>query len=114
MQTSQRVYLRRDGKRGHEEIMIHVDWDRLTDADIRQLAAFYVLHRVEKELKGFDNCLPEAITYHASDFLHNEPMVQKELVIPESWREPPKSKARKELEKLMDGLTPEEIAALLA
>lgn len=114
MKTSFPIYLRRHKKRGHDETIVHIDWDGVDEKDLKRLASFYVLHRVESELKDWDTALPESVEYRAADFLHNEPLITRELEIPEKWKEPPKSKAGKELEKALAMLTPEEIAQLFS
>jgi hypothetical protein len=113
MHTSHKIFLRRNGKRSHEELTIRIDWDSVSPEDMRRFAEYYVLHRAEHDLKDFDRELPEAVTYRAADFIHNEPLVNVNLTIPDKWKEPPKSKARKELEKLFAGLSTDEIQTLL-
>jgi len=114
MRTSHPMFLRRHGKRGHEKVLVHVDWDGVSEADIRQLAAYYVLNRAAHDLKGFDEKLPDSVEYRAGDFIHNEPLTQQDWVIPDSQRGIRKSKARKELEELLKGLGPEEVKLLLS
>lgn len=113
MRTSHKIFLRRNGKRTHEELVVYIDWASVSADDMRKFAEFYVLHRAEKDLKDFENQLPEAVTYRAADFIHNEPLVNVELVAPAKWKEPPKSKTRKEIDKLFEGLSREEILILL-
>ena len=113
MKTSQKMFLRRHGKRGHEELLVHVEWDGVTDQDIKLMACHYILTRVRGEMQGEQHVLPEAVTVYAADYIHNEPLVQAELKIPAKWKEPPKSKARKEIDKLFEGLSREEILTLL-
>lgn len=113
MKTSFPVFLRRNNKRCHEELVIHIEWDGTSPEDIKQMAAFYVLRRVERELRDFPTQLPESVEFRAADYLHNEPLVMRELEVPAKWKEPPKSKAQKELESALSKLTVEDIRALL-
>lgn len=114
MKTSLQMFIRRHGKVGHEDIRVHVDWEGANDEDIKLMAAYYILNRAAHDLKGYDRGLPESVTYRAADFVHSEPLVQKEYVVPKSWKAPYKSRARKELEELLRGLSPEERATLLS
>lgn len=113
MKSSFHIFLRRDGKRGHDELLVHIEWGQLSSDDVQKLAAFYVLHRVQDQLKGWDEKLPESVEYLASDFLHNEPLVQREFDIPPSWKAPPESKALKEAKKAFLALSPDDIRKLL-
>ena len=113
MKTSFPVFLRRDGKRSHEELVIYINWDGLTLDDVKKMAAFYVLRRVERELKDYPTQLPESVEFRAADYLHNESLVTRELEVPAKWKEPPKSKAAREVEKALSKLTVEDIRALL-
>lgn len=117
MKTSHRIYLRRDTKRGHEDVTVLIDWTNVSDRDIKLMASHYVLHRAERDLKGYDNALPESIEYRAADFVHNEPLVQLPEA-PESWKSgtdkvEKKSKA-KVLKDALALLSPAELAELKA
>lgn len=113
MRNSFRIYLRREGKRGHEEVVVHIDWQDVNELDLKRLAALYVLRRVEHELKGWETSLPESVEYRAADFMNNEPLLECRREVPAKWKEPPKSKARREFEALVGDLSPEDIRILL-
>ena len=113
MKTSHQMFLRRHNKRGHEDIRVHIDWDGVSEADIKLMAAHYVINRAAHDLKDYDKNLPESVEYRAADFVHSEPLVNKDYTVPDSWKASRKSKARKELEELLEGLSPEEIKILL-
>lgn len=113
MKSSFNIFLRRNGKRGHEELLVHIEWGQLTSDDMQKLAAFYVLNRVKDELKGWEEKLPESVEFLASDFLHNEPLLQREFDIPPSWKAPPESKALKEAKKAFLRLSADDIRKLL-
>lgn len=112
MKTSFPVFLRRGGKRSHEEVVICIDWADVDLEDMKKMAAFYILRRAEHELKDYDTALPESVEFRAADYLHNEPLVTVHREIPAKWKEPPKSKSAKEFEKAVAGLSPDEIRAL--
>lgn len=113
MKTSLNAFFRRTGKRTHEKLMVHINWDSMSQEDIRTLAAFYVLHRVEEDLKGWEEKLPESIEFRAADYIHRQPMSEREFNIPEAWKAPPESKALKEARKVFAGLSAETIRKLL-
>lgn len=115
MKSSHQMFLRRNSKRGHESVLVLIDWSGVSDKDLRMLAAHYVVNRAAHDLKDYEERLPESVEYRAADFVHTEPLVQKDYVIPKSWTAPAKkSKARKELEELLEGLSPEERRILLS
>lgn len=113
MKTSIKIFLRRHQKRGHEDLLVHIGWDGLSQEDVQKLASFYVLHRIEAELKGWDEKLPESVEYRAADFLYNEPLVNLDVEVPAKWKEPPKSKAQKEFDKAIAELSADELRQLL-
>lgn len=113
MKTSHPMFIRRVDKRGHEKVLVHVDWSGISQEDIRQLAAYYVINRAAHDLKCSEEKLPDAVEYRAGDFIHTEPLVQRDWSIPESQRGITKSKARKELEELLLVLSPEEVKVLM-
>lgn len=108
-----RLLVKRDRAVGHEETELFINWDNVHPDDIKLIASYYIQHRVEDELKGNETKLPESVTVLAMQYIHREVREVKPLNIPKSWKEPPKSKARKELESLFEQLTPAERAALL-
>ena len=108
-----RLLVKRDRAAGHEETELFINWDNVHPDDIKLRASYYIQHRVEDELKGNETKLPESVTVLAMQYIHREVREVKPLNIPKSWKEPPKSKARKELEALMGMLSKEEIAVLV-
>lgn len=113
MKTFMRMYLRRKEKRGHEEVIVNIDWEDADDKTIRLLAGHYILLRAAEELKNWDEKLPAEVDYRAVDMIHNEPLTQKDYDIPETWKEGKHSKAYKHFKALMEGLSPEELRILL-
>jgi len=113
MKTSQKMFLRRCGKRGHEEVLVIIDWSNMSDSDLKSLAVHYVLNRAAHDLKDYDHALPQSVEYLVVDFIHNEPLVNLPPV-PENWRTNEPSKAVKSFKEALKGLTPEEVRALLA
>lgn len=113
MKTSHRIFLRRDGKRGHEPVLVVLDWDNVSQLEMDLMASFYILHRAAQDLKGFDHTLPESIEYRAMDFVHNEPLITMPEA-PAPWKTDKPSKAVKDFKEALKGLTPEEVRALLA
>lgn len=113
MKTSLRMFVRREGKRGHDEVLVSIDWAGCSENDISHMAGLYVLHRLERQLKQEDNTLPESYEVLAKDYTAvPEPEVPKRS-IPKAWKEPPHTAAYHKFTKLVEGLTPEEIAILL-
>ena len=109
-----KMLLKRHRADSHEEVELFVNWDNVSLDDIKLMASHYIHSRVSHDLKSYETKLPEAVTVYAGDYIHNEVIVEKPIVVPKSWKEAPKSKARKELEALFEDLTPAERAALLA
>lgn len=114
VKTSMRLLVRREGKRGHEETTIIVDWAGCSNEDVSQMAAYYVMHRMEHDLKGSEHCLASSYEVSAKDFTRiPEPEVPKRAV-PDKWKEAPHTAAYDKFTQLMDSLSPEEVAILLA
>ena len=122
MRTSSKCLVRRDGKSGHDETVVHVEWDGLTDEDIKVLASFYIINCVEQQLKTNTTRLPEQVVVNGRDYLHREVIVEKKVKVPDSWKsgedKPARGKAVKErqptLLELLKALTPEERKTLLS
>lgn len=106
------MYLRREGKRGHEEVLLFIDWEDVSEEDIKLMASHYVVNRAAFDMKGYDHILPESVEYRAADFVHTEPLVKLELAIPDAWKGKD-SKAREKFLEAVEELTPEEIMLLL-
>lgn len=113
MKTPLKMFVRRDKCRGHEEVLVHIDWENVSEEEIKLMACHYVLNRAAHNLKDFPNKLPDTVEYRAADFVHTEPLVQRDYTVPDSWRNPPHTKAYKKFHELIKDLTPEEIAILL-
>lgn len=113
MKTSINIFIRRDNARGHEKLLVHVDWGKLEEVDVKQLAAFYILQRVRDDMKGQEESLPESVLYHAEDFLHTEPLVKVPTEFPASWTAPPKGKTAKAASKILEGMSKEDLRKLL-
>lgn len=113
VKTSMRLLVRREGKRGHEETTIIVDWAGCSNEDVSQMAAYYVMHRMEHDLKGSEHCLASSYEVFAKDYarLPEPPVSQRE--VPKQWKEAPHTDAFNKFTQLMETLTPEEVAILL-
>lgn len=112
MKTSHKMFLRRDGKRGHEDVLVVVDWSDISEKEIKLMASHYIVHRAAHDLKGYDHALPESVEYRAADFVHNEPLVTMPEA-PEEWKSTGPSKALKDFKTALKGLSAEEIRTLL-
>ena len=112
MRTSQKIFLRRLDQRGHDETIVHIDWEGVSEHDIRLMASYYVLHRVEDELKCWDRKLPESVEYQAAAFIHNEPLLSKPFDIPFNKKQQ-HTTAYNKFKELLQGLSKEEVAILL-
>lgn len=113
MITSQDIFVKRYKAATHERLVVHVEWDGLSDADIKVLAERYIVHRLEHELKGSEERLPTAMTVYGLDFLNNDTFVAKPINLPKREVKVKKSKAEKELDKAFAELSPEELAILI-
>lgn len=114
MKTSLRMFVRREGKRGHEEVIAIVDWEGVSQHDMEIMAAHYVTNALAYQLKQEEYSLAESYEVFARDYLHIEVPVPKELKIPAKWKEPPRSKEFSKVRNILDGLSPEEIKILLS
>jgi hypothetical protein len=112
MKTSETMFLRREGKRGHEPVRVIIDWSDVSDEDMKLMASFYVMNRAAGDLKLWDHVLPESVEYRAADFVHNEPLVMMPPA-PDEWKSSGPSKAVNTFKEALKGLTPEEIRKLL-
>lgn len=115
MKTTSRMYVKRVEQRGHEDVLVHVDWEGTSEEDIKLMAHYYVLHRAKNWLEQEEKVLPESMSFRAADYVHNEPLVNKELHIPVEGKtsKPKHSKSYNQLHDFLSGLSKEELATLL-
>ena len=113
VRTSGTILVKRNSAKGHEEIVVHTEWDGCTEDDIKLMASLYVQNCVEWQLRLNETKLPEQVVVKASDYLHKPKYEKKELNIPAAWKAPPESKAAKAFKDAVKGLSIEDIRLLL-
>ena len=111
MRTSTNIFVKRNKAASHERTVVHVDWDRVSDEDIKMLAERYVVHQLEHELKQREERLPSSIEVLALDYVNNDRFVAKPINLPKR-QDICKSKAEKNFEEMFAALSVEEIAIL--
>lgn len=107
-----RALVKRYKASGHEEVNVVINFEGLPLEDVRLLAEFYVQHRVECELKGYESKLPDSIVVFAADYIHQEVFVAKPINLPPKIKGEKKSKEREQFEAATKGLTKAELAEL--
>lgn len=91
--------------------MLRIDWAGLTQRDMQLMCAHYLANRVHAELQKSEDVCPDTYDILATDFVHNEPVVQVPQYDPTKAKV--KYKIDKKLEELLRTLTPEEVRTLL-
>jgi hypothetical protein len=109
MHTEIRILTKRENKRGHCETKLTIDWSGVTAEQMLQIAQWAVIHEMQARYFKAEQNPPEKETVKVSDLIHDKPMILAKFT-----PAPPKVKVSKQLEDLLQQLSPEEIATLLA
>lgn len=119
--TEVKVLTRFNRGRGHRELGIVIDWDGITQEQLKFMAQQLIVHNLRAELFHADGEFPEEVFVQARMAAAEQQPCNRKYDIPESWKsgtdKPAKvQKAAKTPPNLLDllsGLSKEELAALL-
>ena len=119
--TSIRILTQKNKGANHHETALTIHWDNISVEQLKCMAAHLVVQKVQQELKSQDDPIPEELSVAAVMYWREfQPAEQREFQIPESWKsgsDKPEGKQKEKkptLEDLLQALSPEELAALLA
>lgn len=110
MKTEHRFLTRREGKKGHHETKLFINWEGVTEKQLRTLAAWAIIHEMQaRYYKDPDHKPPEQDEVDASLIAQEKPMLAMKYAPPP----PPAMKLSKEFENLLKQLSQEELRMLL-
>ncbi|MBT9139093.1 MAG: hypothetical protein DDT31_01673 [Syntrophomonadaceae bacterium] len=93
----------------HEETDLVISWDTITPSDMKKLAQIAIVHNWQSMAIRSKTKLPEKVSINAADCIH-EPAY---CLIPFAPKAKVANPVDKQLEKLLSGLSPEQLAAFL-
>lgn len=104
-----RILTQRRKGEAHHETLLTIDWDKITDEELKLLARNALIHDFQARLVKSEGPMPEKATIIAREQVYQPPVALMKYQPP-----PPKPvKVSNELEKLLLNLSAEELQILL-